>query len=433
MMASFAPVFTRPSFETFRQYVGALMLGEGRRTGAAVARVTAGAKSTGVYARLCSRARWSAAALLDQLWALLLQVLPWPRDARGRLIIRAAIDDSVIAKTGKKIPGLAYHFHHNAGKDQRAWPFLFGHCWVTLGVVWPTVTRALCFPLRAALYLRAKDCALPEFRKKTRLASACGGLAAVRWPAQVCLYVLADGAYASGEFFRGVRALGHHLLTRLKCNADVRWPAPAKQPGQRGRPRLYGEKVDLTRYHDSHRQEAPVRIGAQHYLASFSFLDAVPRRFGELCRILIVDLPKHQRAVLLSTDLALSPVEIIERYALRFAIEIAYRELKQRFGWGHYQVRSREGIERHVALSFVACSLTTLLLLQRDDQQMARPTAAMATGKACLATVGEMRRALQGAALLAWLFRIMGRNALQRKNALLAQLRHPLLQGMAGV
>ena len=143
-----------------------------------------------------------------------------------------------------------------------------------------------------------------------------------------------------------------------------------------------------------------MRIGAQHYLATFSFLDALPRRFGQLCRIVIVDLPRHQRAVLLCTDLALSPTEIIERYALRFAIEIAYRELKQRFAWGHYQVRSRKAIEGHVALSFLACSLTTLLLLQRDDQQ----------------TVGEMRRALQGAALLAWLFRIMGRNALQRKT-----------------
>ena len=415
MLASFAPVFTKPSFETFRQYIGALMLGEGRRTGAAVARTTAEAKSQGVYARLCSRACWSAAALLDQLWALLLAVLPWPRDERDRLIIWAAIDDSVIAKTGKKIPGLAYHFHHNAGKDQRAWPFLFGHCWVTLGLIRPTVTRALCFPLRAALYLRAKDCAPADFRKKIRLALDL--LGAVRWPAQVCLYVLADGAYATREFFQGVRARGHHLLTRLKCNADVRWPAPPKQPGQRGRPRLYGDKINLAIYHDTHRQQSPVRIGAQHYLASYSVLDAVPRRFGQLCRIVIVDLPKHQRAVLLSTDLALSPIEIIERYAMRFAIEIAYRELKQRFGWGHYQLRSRKAIERHVALSFVACSLTALLLTQRDDQQ----------------TVGEIRRALQGAALLAWLFRIMGKTALQRKNALLAQLRHPLLQGMAGV
>ena len=415
MLASFAPVFGKPSFETFCHYVGALMLGEGRRTGASIARLSADAKSAGVYARLCSRARWSAEALLDRLGALLLRALPWPRDGQGSLIIWTAIDDSVLPKTGKRIAGLAYHFHHKAGKDERAWPFLFGHCWVTLGLIRPTVTRALCFPLRAALYLRAKDCTPADFRGKVSLALDL--LAAVRWPVPVNLHVLADGAYATRDFLRGVRARGHHALTRLKCNADLRWPASPKQPGQRGRPRLYGGKVDLAHYHDSHRQEAPVRIGAQHYLATYSALDAVPRRFGQLSRIVIVDLPRHQRAVLLSTDISLSPTEIIERYAMRFAIEIAYRELKQRFGWGHYQVRSREAIERHLALSFVACSLTTLLLAQRDDQQ----------------TVGEMRRALQGAALLAWLFRIMGKTALQRKNHLLHHLRHPLLHGMAGV
>ena len=160
-----------------------------------------------------------------------------------------------------------------------------------------------------------------------------------------------------------------------------------------------------------------MRIGAQHYIATFSALDAVPRRFGQLSRIVIVDVPKHQRAVLLCTDLSLSPTEMIQRYAMRFSLEITYRELKQRFAWGHYQVRSRPAIERHVALSFVACSLTTLLLVQRDDQQ----------------TVGEMRRALQGAALLAWIFWAMGKNALVRKRRLLVQLRHPLLQEMAGV
>jgi len=415
MLASFAPCFTKPSFDTFRHYIAALMLGEGRRTGAAVARVTAAAKSQGVYARLCSRARWSVEALLDRLWALLLATLPWPRDDAGRLILWTAIDDSVIAKTGKRISGLAYHFHHNAGPNQRTWPFLFGHCWVTLGVVWPTVTRALCFPLRAALYVRAKDCAPSDYQGRIPLALSL--LAAVRWPARVRLYVLADGAYATRDFLRGARELGHHVLTRLKCNADVCRPPRPRPPAQRGRPRVYGKKVNLAAYHEAHRRQAPVRIGAQSYIATYSTLDAVPRRFGQLSRIVIVLLPRHQRAVLLSTDLSLSAVAIIERYAMRFALEIAYRELKQRFGWGHYQVRSREAIERHVALSFVACSLTTLLLAQRDDQQ----------------TVGAMRRALQAAALLAWIFSLMGKDALRRKTGALAHLRHPLLQEMAGV
>jgi hypothetical protein len=415
MLASFTPVFTKPSFMTFCHYVAALMLGEGRRTGASIARVTVGAKSEGVYARLCSRARWSVEALMDRLWALLLPALCWPEDEQGRLVLWTAIDDSVIPKRGKKIPGLAYHFHHNAGAKERSWPFLFGHCWVTLGVLWPTVTRALCFPVRAALYVRAKDCKPSDYRGRIQLALDL--LQAMRWPARVCLHVLADGAYATVDFLRGVRDLGHHVLTRLKCNADVCWSAPVSPGARRGRPRVYGRKVHLAAYHEAHRQEAPVRIGAQSYIATYSTLDAVPRRFGQLSRIVIVDLPKHQRAVLLCTDVSLSPVEIIERYAMRFALEIAYRELKQRFGWGHYQVRSRQAIERHVALSFLACSLTTLLLVQRDDQQ----------------TVGEMRRALQAASMVAWIFRVMGKKALRRKTRLLQKLRHPLLQEMAGV
>jgi hypothetical protein len=418
MLASFAPVFTQPTFATFCQYLGVLMLGEGRRTGTSIARTSAEAKSPGVYARLCSRANWSATDLLDRLWTLLLQTLPFPRDARGRLLIWAALDDSVVAKTGRKMPGVAYHFHNDAADPAHVQPFLFGHCWVTLGLIWPTLGRALCFPLRTALYVRAKDCSPEDFQDKLSLALSL--LKAVRWPEGVCLRVLADGAFATRAFFLGVRGQGFHLITRLKHNANLCWPVAPVQKKTRGRPRLYGEKVDLTSYQETHRQTAHVRVGSKSYLASFSTLDAVPRRFGQLCRIVIVDLPHHKRAVLLSSDRSLSATEIIQAYARRFAIELAFRDLKQRFGWGHYQVRSRQAIERHVALSFVAASLMTLLLVQRD----------------AAASLGQLRRALQQAALFAWIFCVMGKTALPYKNHLFQQLpllRHPLLQGMAEV
>jgi len=81
--------------------------------------------------------------------------------------------------------------------------------------------------------------------------------------------------------------------------------------------------------------------------------------------------------------------------------------------------------ERHVALSFVACSLTTLLLVVRDDQQT--------VGETCGEPAEPMRRALQGAALPAWILSLMGKSALRRKPGALARLRHPLLQEMAGV
>lgn len=415
MLKSFSPVFTKPSFITFCHYLGALMLGEGRRTGATVARNLAGAKSPGVYARLCSRASWSAPELLERLFELLKSALPWTRDEIKRRIIWAAIDDSVVAKTGQKQPGLAYHFHQDGADPGRLRKFLYGHCWVTLGLIWPTVTRALCFPLRAALYVRAKDCDPVEFKDKPALALAL--LAALRLPKAVCLRVLVDGAYATKSFILGVRQLSYHVITRLKHNANLCWPAPPPPKKRRGAPRKYGAKVELESYHIAHSQKAQVQIGQQGYLATYSSLDAIPRRLGLLCRIVMVELRNHKRAVLLSTDLTLSPVEIIQAYAMRFALEIAFRDLKQRFGWGHYQVRSRQAIERHVALSFVAASLTTLLLVQRDDQQ----------------TIGQMRRTLQQAALLAWIICAIGKNALRRKNHLLKQFQYPLVGDMAEV
>jgi SRSO17 transposase len=415
MLKCFAPVFTKPTFRTFCHYIGALMLGEGRRTGTAVARSLASAKSPGVYARLCSRASWSAPELLERLWEMLQSVLPWSRDSRKRVIIWMGLDDSVVGKTGQKQPGLAYHFHQDGADPGRMRKFLYGHCWVTLGLIWPTATRALCFPLKAALYLRAKDCDPAEFQDKPALALAL--LASLRLPHAVCLRVLADGGYAITSFILEVLKMRHHVITRLKHNANLWLPAPPPTRTRRGAPRKYGEKVDLDAYHTAHRQTAQVRIGQKGYLATYSSVDAIPRRLGVLCRIVMVDLRHHKRAVLLSTDLTLSPVEIIEAYAMRFSLEIAFRDLKQRFGWGHYQVRSRKAIERHVALSFVAASLTTLLLVQRDDQQ----------------TIGQMRRALQQAAVLAWIICTVGKNALRHKNHLLKQFQYPLVGKMAEV
>ena len=54
--------------------------------------------------------------------------------------------------------------------------------------------------------------------------------------------------------------------------------------------------MNLELFHKVHRQQASVRIGAQHYLGTYSSLDALPRRFGQLSRIVIVDLPRHHQA-----------------------------------------------------------------------------------------------------------------------------------------
>jgi hypothetical protein len=64
-----------------------------------------------------------------------------------------------------------------------------------------------------------------------------------------------------------------------------------------------------------------------------------------------------------STDLTLSPEEIVEIYSSRFSVEIAIRELKQHFGFGDYQCTTTISIIRFVNLSCVSLCLWTLMLL----------------------------------------------------------------------
>lgn len=64
-----------------------------------------------------------------------------------------------------------------------------------------------------------------------------------------------------------------------------------------------------------------------------------------------------------STDLTLTAAQGVEYYAARFAIELAFRDLKNHFGLGHYQAGRVEAAERHGAQCLGAYTGSPLLLL----------------------------------------------------------------------
>jgi hypothetical protein len=84
-------------------------------------------------------------------------------------------------------------------------------------------------------------------------------------------------------------------------------------------------------------------------------------------QFVITRRPGKDDLVIMCSDLGLTPREIAGLYADRFSIEMTFRELKQHFGLGHYQVRIPRAIESHVQLSAVACCLTQLLALAPAD------------------------------------------------------------------
>ena len=88
------------------------------------------------------------------------------------------------------------------------------------------------------------------------------------------------------------------------------------------------------------------------------------RALGGCDVLLVVVLPKRRKPTFLfCTDQSLSKERVVELYAARFAIELAFRDLKNHFGLGHYQARRAEAAERHVLLCLVAYTWSQLLLI----------------------------------------------------------------------
>lgn len=91
----------------------------------------------------------------------------------------------------------------------------------------------------------------------------------------------------------------------------------------------------------------------------------VPRVVGRPCKVVCVRVGDREPRYLVCTDLSLSAPQIVRFYAARFSIEIMFRELTQRCGFGDYQVRKEQAIKAHVQLSQVACSLLYLLMFDQ--------------------------------------------------------------------
>ena len=160
---------------------------------------------------------------------------------------------------------------------------------------------------------------------------------------------------------------GHHILCRAKSNAVFyRLPKPRKHP-QRGRPRKYGDRLDIRRlrYND-------VDINAK----SYSITSKVVRTKmcdAEVRLVVIRTRPKiskpYRYFCVFTTDLTLQIPQIIEYYRQRWQIETAFRDVKEHFGFDAYRSKSRKSINRCVQLSFIAASLTKLIFTTPDAPQ----------------------------------------------------------------
>lgn len=263
------------------------------------------------------------------------------------------LDDTLVPKWGHGIFGTGVHFDHCA----RPRPgFIWGHDWLVLAVVVQVGPYAwVALPFWVSLYRPKKRCRRGEFRTRHQLAQAA--LEAVRswYPGPILL--LADGAYNNRSLVRPARALGMHVVSRLRKDARLRAASPARQPrGKRGRKPTWGPWLPrlgtLAKQGRAFTTET-VHIYGHVVTLRLRELVAYWPPLGAVVKVVITRDPKRPTRVayLLSTDVTHSAVDIVERFARRWTVEQCFVVAKGALGFGSPEVRKPRSVVRHAALT----------------------------------------------------------------------------------
>jgi len=383
LLLAFQPCFTQPSFHSFWALTCAWILCSGRRS---LTRIIQSAQLTEFkhycsFHRFFSQARWKLDDLGHRVFQLLLPFC-------GEVLV-GAVDDTLARKSGRHIWGAG--MHHDPLRSTQSRPFFaFGHNWVVFSLhvcfaFAPQKTWAL--PILVRLYRKRKNSKLApgrggklerkqigqatdkQYRTRPQLAVEMIQLVA-GWAGQRKLRVLGDSAYAGGSISRHLPA-NVELISRMTMKAALFEPPPAPTAG-RGRRRKKGQRLPNPEQIAQDRRrtwsKTTVRVYGRKVKVWYHSIDALwySSAGQKLLRIVVVRDPKGGRRddCFFSTDLTLTPPQILESFALRWPLEVCFRDVKQFLGFEDPQNRVPQATQRTAPLIFYIYDLALLWYAQ---------------------------------------------------------------------
>jgi hypothetical protein len=354
LLAVFQPCFTAPTYRTFCGLMAGFVAQTGRRTvcgmltGAGLSRIWTHDRAHYFFAR----AVWSPEQLGVALARMVVRLLV----ADGAPVL-VAIDDTLFKRRGKKVWAASW-FHDGSATGPKQ--VGYGNNWVVAGLVvtLPFLTRPVCLPVLAKLVVKSTTTS----SSRLYLAAVMIRTLAEALPGR-SIHGVGDAAY-SGKDLGG---LGDRITwtTRLRADAAL-YDLPPQRTGKRGRPKVKGDRlpglkilaaracftqVSVTRYGKTTTVQAAV-ITCLWYSV-----------FGS--RPVQVVLIRDTKAsgydlALVTTDLTATAAEIIERYASRWSIEVAFEDAKSIFGVGQARNRKADAVRRTVPFTLTCQTLTML-------------------------------------------------------------------------
>jgi hypothetical protein len=392
-LAQFAPVFTPSVWYQAQVLVIGALLTPGQRTVTAILSVMGLRQSRHFqnYHRVLNRARWSSRAVSQRLLLVLVQVFV----PRGPIFL--GLDDTVERRRGKKItakgiyrdPVRSSHSHFVKTSGLR-WLSVMA----LVPIPWVGWTWALPFLTVLAPSERYHQKCRRSHKKLTDWARQV--LRQVRrWVPQRELIVVADSSFAVLTLLYALRHLAQPItmITRLRLDAALYEPAPERSPKQTGRPRLKGNRlptlhqvlrdpttawtaVTITKWY--RELQRVVEVTSATAVWYHTGMPPVPIRW-----VVIRDPQnKFRPQALLSTDLPLSPTQIVTAFIQRWQVEVTFHEVRTHLGVETQRQWADLAIARTTPTLLGLFSVVTLLAHSLSAQHTVSPRQAAWYAKA---------------------------------------------------
>ena len=327
------------------------------------------------------------------------------------------LDDSIKIRHGKKMPGISSHFDHTTGRH------VMGQQVLTLGLsctegfvpldseLFISKVKAQGLPtpfadgrsIAAKRYRVALDQSKPEMAKAMIARAQAGGinadyLLADAWFGTKTMIKVAEDAHLI-SIVRMKKSRMKYRLSEVKegkvtyRNLDLNGLYQAgvrcqweKIPGQRYQAKKLDVEVNLNDPKDDTERWIKVRL-----LFVQGIVEGDKPEAG-----------KHDWVVFLTTDTSLSPQRILEIYAMRWAIEVYFKEAKQHLGFLKEQATHYASYIASIHLCAIRFCLLAIAKLEHSVCNIAQTRHLISTNMTqidCAAKLWQFFRALISGAL----------------------------------